>query len=81
VDYPQGRVDESAIRLILREAGRYGFETGVRVSKPSEFAEIDDPQFRVAAGIYYLNSHGLKIEACGSNRGSMSASGSGKRKP
>lgn len=78
VDYPHGRVDDGAIRFILREAGRHGFETGVRVGKPSEFAEIDDRQFRIAAGIYYLNNYRLKIDACSNNRRSVSAFGSGK---
>lgn len=78
VNYMQGRVDDDAIRFVLREAGRYGFETGVRVGKPREFAEMDDRQFRIAAGIYHLHNHRLKIDACGNNRRSVSASRSGK---
>jgi hypothetical protein len=75
VDYSRGRVDDTAIWFNLREAGRYGFETGVRVGKPRDFPEVDDRQFRIATGTYHLNDHRLKIDACGNNRGQPMATG------
>lgn len=67
IDYKTGHVDGNAIWFSFREAGRYGFHSGRQVGKPRDFAEVDDRQFMIAFGTYYLAEQRLKLDDCGNN--------------
>jgi hypothetical protein len=62
-----GEVDESVINFAYREAGRFGFVSGRRITSPDEWVNLDDRPYLIMTGYFVIGENRLVIRACGPN--------------
>ena len=62
-----GEVDESVINFAYREAGRFGFVSGRRITSPDEWVNLDDRPYLIMNGYFVIGTNRLVIRACGPN--------------
>jgi hypothetical protein len=61
------RVDTGRIDFEFREAGRYDFRAGRRITWPDSWINLDDRSYRYATGWFDRTTGRLRVEYCGPN--------------